>query len=42
MLDDRTLGSWEMPQELVMLRETARRFMLERVLPEEAKVEHDA
>jgi acyl-CoA dehydrogenase len=42
MFDDRTLGSWELPQELVMLRETARRFMLERVLPEEAKVEHDA
>lgn len=42
MLDDKTLGAWEMPQELVMLQETARRFMKERVLPEEDKVEHDA
>lgn len=35
-------GSWEMPSELVMLQETARRFMERVVLPEEAKVEHDA
>ena len=40
--DDTTLGSWEMPQEMVMLRDTARRFMLEKVIPEEDKVEHDA
>ena len=42
MFDDKTLGAWEMPQELVMLQETARRFMKEKVLPEEDKVEHDA
>ena len=36
------LGAWEMPQELQMLRETARRFMKDRVLPEEDKLEHDA
>lgn len=35
-------GSWEMPQDLVMLQETARRFMERVVLPEEAKLEHDA
>jgi acyl-CoA dehydrogenase len=35
-------GSWEMPTELTMLQETARRFMEKVVLPEEAKVEHDA
>jgi len=40
--DDNTLGSWELPQELVMLRDTARRFMREKVIPAEDKVEHDA
>ncbi len=40
--DDKTLGSWEMPQEMIMLRDTARRFMQEKVIPEEDKVEHDA
>jgi acyl-CoA dehydrogenase len=35
-------GSWEMPSELVLLQETVRRFMQKSVLPEEAKVEHDA
>jgi acyl-CoA dehydrogenase len=35
-------GSWEMPSELVLLQETARRFMERVVIPEEAKVEHDA
>lgn len=35
-------GSWEMPSEFVLLQETARRFMEDVVLPEEAKVEHDA
>jgi len=38
----RTLGAWEMPEELGMLRQTARRFMQNRVLPEEEKLEHDA
>jgi acyl-CoA dehydrogenase len=40
--ESRSLGAWEMPQELEMLRETARRFMKDRVIPEEDKVEHDA
>jgi len=35
-------GAWELPSELVLLQETARRFMERQVLPEEAKVEHDA
>lgn len=38
----KSLGAWEMPEELQMLRETARRFMKNRVLPEEDKLEHDA
>lgn len=37
-----SLGAWEMPEELEMLRSTARRFMKEKVIPEEDKVEHDA
>lgn len=40
--DDRALGAWEMPVEIQMLRETARRFVKEKVLPAEDKVEHDA
>jgi hypothetical protein len=28
------MGSWEMPSELVLLQETARRFMEKVVLPE--------
>lgn len=35
-------GSWEMPSELNLLKETAHRFMERVVLPEEAKLEHDA
>ncbi len=35
-------GAWEMPAEISMLQETARRFMERHVLPEEKKVEHDA
>jgi acyl-CoA dehydrogenase len=37
-----TLGAWELPEELALLRDTVRRFMLEHVKPAEAKVEHDA
>jgi acyl-CoA dehydrogenase len=37
-----TSGAWELPEELVMLRDTVRRFMDEQVKPAEAKVEHDA
>lgn len=37
-----TLGAWELPEELRMLRDTARRFMREEVKPVEDTVEHDA
>ena len=36
------LGSWELPQEMRMLRDTVRRFMQEEVKPVEDKLEHDA
>ncbi|MCW2689288.1 MAG: acyl-CoA dehydrogenase [Mycobacterium sp.] len=35
------LGAWELPDELVMLRETVRRFMDAHVHPIEAKLDHD-
>ena len=35
-------GSWELPQELVMLRDTIRRFMAEEVKPIEDTLPHDA
>jgi acyl-CoA dehydrogenase len=35
-------GAWELPEELVLLRETVRRFMKEQVKPAEDQVEHDA
>jgi acyl-CoA dehydrogenase len=35
-------GAWELPQELVMLRDTIRRFMHEEVKPVEDTLEHDA
>jgi acyl-CoA dehydrogenase len=35
-------GSWELPEELRMLRDTVRRFMTEEVRPAEAKAPHDA
>ncbi|MGZ9712067.1 acyl-CoA dehydrogenase family protein [Glaciimonas sp. GNP009] len=38
---DRT-GSWELPEELRMLRDTVRRFMVQEVKPIEDKLEHDA
>ena len=41
MENDET-GGWEMPTELVMLRDTVRRFMRNEVRPREDKVEHDA
>ena len=37
-----TLGAWELPEELVQLRETVRRFMINDVKPVEDKLEHDA
>jgi acyl-CoA dehydrogenase len=35
-------GSWELPEELRMLRDTIRRFMAEEVRPAEDKLPHDA
>jgi acyl-CoA dehydrogenase len=35
-------GSWELPEELRMLRDTIRRFMLEEVKPVEDRLPHDA
>jgi acyl-CoA dehydrogenase len=35
-------AGWELPSDLVMLRETTRRFMERHVIPEEDKLEHDA
>lgn len=35
------LGSWELPEELVMLRDTVRRFMDAHVHPTEEKLDHD-
>ncbi|NYT25340.1 acyl-CoA dehydrogenase family protein [Alcaligenaceae bacterium] len=41
-LDATPSGSWELPEELVMLQDTVRRFMQKEVLPLEATLEHDA
>lgn len=35
-------SGWDLPEDLVMLRETARRFMRQEVKPEEDKLPHDA
>ncbi|MDB5846821.1 MAG: Butyryl-CoA dehydrogenase [Rhodoferax sp.] len=35
-------GAWELPEELRMLRDTIRRFMVEEVKPVEDKLPHDA
>jgi len=35
-------GAWELPHEFRAMQDTARRFMREEILPEEAKVDHDA
>ena len=37
-----TEGAWELPHEFRAMQDTARRFMREEILPEEAKVDHDA
>ncbi len=39
---DQTTGSWDLPEEYKMLRETVRRFMEKEVRPAEEKVEHDS
>lgn len=36
------LGAWELPAELVMLRDTVRQFMIAHVHPLEAELDHDA
>ena len=35
-------GAWELPHEFRAMQDTARRFMREEILPEEAKLDHDA
>ena len=35
-------GSWELPEDLRMFRDTVRRFMAEEVKPVEDKLPHDA
>jgi acyl-CoA dehydrogenase len=37
-----TLGSWELPEELVALRETVRRFMATEVKPVDDRLPHDS
>jgi len=39
---DSSSGAWTLPEELVLLRDTVRRFMSDEVGPLEAEVEHDA
>lgn len=41
-MTESSLGSWELPEELVMLQQTAKRFMRQEVRPAEEKVSHDA
>ena len=40
--EDDATGAWELPEELVMLRDTVRRFMAAHVHPIEEKLDHDA
>lgn len=37
-----TIASWDLPEDMVMLQETARRFMRQEVKPAEDKLPHDA
>ncbi|MFI5014832.1 MAG: acyl-CoA dehydrogenase family protein [Hyphomicrobiales bacterium] len=37
-----TIASWDLPEDMVMLQETARRFMRQEVKPLEDKLPHDA
>lgn len=41
MIDENALGAWEMPDELVMLQDTIRRFMKTEVKPVEERQPHD-
>ncbi|MDT5217627.1 MAG: acyl-CoA dehydrogenase, partial [Mycobacterium sp.] len=40
-MTDQVTGAWELPEELVMLRDTVRRFMDAHVHPVEEKLDHD-
>lgn len=40
-MSDHATGGWELPDELVMLRDTVRRFMDAHVHPSEGKLDHD-
>lgn len=40
-MSETTSGAWELPEELVMLRNTVRQFMTVHVHPAEEKLEHD-
>jgi acyl-CoA dehydrogenase len=40
--EENPTGAWELPEELVMLRDTVRRFMDAHVQPIEEKLDHDA
>lgn len=42
MTDETPSGAWELPEELVMLRDTVRRFMVDEVRPLEERQPHDA
>ena len=37
-----SLGAWELPEELRLLQQTARRFMVNEVKPVDDAMEHDA
>jgi acyl-CoA dehydrogenase len=39
--EEQTTGAWQLPEELVLLRDTVRRFMTAHVHPIEEKLEHD-
>src|ERR1700727_2050420 len=41
LMTDGPSGAWELPEELVMLRDTVRRFMAAQVHPVEEKLDHD-
>lgn len=41
-MTDQQTGAWELPEELVMLRDTVRRFMDAHVHPLEEKLDHDS
>src|ERR1700759_1904225 len=41
LMNEGPSGAWELPEELVMLRDTVRRFMAAQVHPIEEKLPHD-